>query len=104
MTLRETMQRIVDDHPLASEYDTDARYIWPARWAILEAAEITACAGKPPETPTLKPCPFCGEARTKAGIVGFNGEWWHVVCRACGSMTDAYCVRENAVAAWNQRA
>jgi len=50
MTLRDTMQRIVDNHPLSCEFETDARYIWPKRWAAVEAAIPSAG-----EAPALKP-------------------------------------------------
>jgi len=50
MALRDTMQRIIDNHPLSCEFETDARYIWPKRWAALEAAIPNA--GK---APALKP-------------------------------------------------
>jgi hypothetical protein len=29
------MSRIVSEHPVAMEYEADARYTWPARWGAL---------------------------------------------------------------------
>lgn len=37
--LRERMVKIIEEHPLTSEYETDARDVWPARWAALDKEE-----------------------------------------------------------------
>ncbi len=29
------MKQIVEKRPLSSEYETDARYVWPERWELL---------------------------------------------------------------------
>jgi hypothetical protein len=41
------MDEILEQHPLASEYDTDARYVWPARWEALRAALSALSADAP---------------------------------------------------------
>ena len=33
----EMMDEIVAEHPLASEYESDARNTWPARWDALRS-------------------------------------------------------------------
>ena len=32
-----TIKEIEIEHPLALEYETDARYVWPKRWATIQA-------------------------------------------------------------------
>lgn len=58
----------------------------------------------------LKPCPFCGTAKNQIdGIrVQQNGpksnRWWECVCDVCDFCGPALDTKEQAIAAWNQRA
>lgn len=49
----------------------------------------------------LKPCPFCGG---KAEF--FEDEFfcrYSVICTECGAKTTVYCVKQDAIDAWNWR-
>ena len=99
LTLRDTMQRIVNDHPLSCEFETDARYIWPKRWAALEAAIPNAG-----NAPALKPCPFCGgEAQTDFA----EPDHYMIECREKSCRVRPWSLEKTevaAIAAWNKRA
>lgn len=57
-------------------------------WLALEAEE------------ELLPCPFCGGTpEPRHGTSGF----YRVQCDACGSSTENYDTKEEAIAAWNRR-
>ncbi len=35
--MKRLMEKIVEEHPLSCEFETDARYVWPKRWEELYA-------------------------------------------------------------------
>lgn len=48
---------------------------------------------------TFKACPFCGAYPH----VEHDGPYFAVVCNTCGSRTDQYGSRQDAIELWNSR-
>lgn len=59
----------------------------------------------------LKPCPFCGgEAEIKSRYIGYGSiglgahDWFAIACNDCRTISKEYGTKEQAIAAWNNRA
>jgi hypothetical protein len=51
--VKQRMKDILSEHPLASEYESDARYTWPERW--IKLMEYFNCEGQPMDLPLEAP-------------------------------------------------
>ncbi len=53
----------------------------------------------------LKPCPFCGgKSMTHTEGWEFSGVWWTVCCPKCDFSGPEFLKKDEAIAAWNNRA
>ena len=55
--------------------------------------------------PTLKPCPFCGDAKEVEPVKtdGFPYFPWQVWCMNCGARAPRASTKGEAIKAWNTR-
>jgi Lar family restriction alleviation protein len=54
-------------------------------------------------TPTIRECPFCGQADNPAPVVGDYNGYFSVACEACSAEGPPRATEERAVLAWNTR-
>ena len=51
----------------------------------------------------LKPCPFCGKDSTIHESCSDSMFHWFVMCEGCGTASDVYINKSQAIKAWNTR-
>ena len=49
--MRALMDRVAEEHPIAGDYEDDARHNWPERWFALWELSVASPPQKPPSEP-----------------------------------------------------